>query len=78
MQCPNECGTVSEIKKPSLVPILSEVQEYVEVDWESDDFQIPAFRLIMQICLECGYYTSIPLTQEMFEEYIRSGRIKNE
>ena len=69
MECPNKCGEIQTIKEPSLIPILAEVEEYTDVEYDDNDgeFPIPMFRLILRICTECGYYESMSLTQEMFE-----------
>jgi len=74
MECPNKCGEIYKIKKPSLVPILAEVLEYVDVDYDDEsigEHVIPYFRLIIGICVECGYYQSIPLTSDEFELHLQ-------
>ena len=33
-ECPNKCGEMQTLENPALVPILSEVLEYIDVDYE--------------------------------------------
>ena len=71
MECPNKCGEMHKIKNPSLVPIRAEVEEYVEVDYNDDEYPIPDFRLILEICVECGHYISLAISSDEFELHLR-------
>lgn len=74
-ECANGHGIMQSLKLPALVFVGADAAPYLNdlYDLCADEVEIPWARLIVRICLECGYFESIDLTQDEFEEYCNPG-----
>ena len=66
-KCPNHCGDMIVIKKPSFVPPTEDAMEAITSNWSDEDREIYTF--IDVICPECGYYECRTMSERTFEAW---------
>ena len=69
MDCPNKCGELVEIKKPSM--IVCDWNEWTLLDEAALKENATFCHLIERICPKCGYADVRSLTSAQFDEYLK-------